>query len=77
MPMSQYIRDPRAQIGTSLLEVPTVSVLTFDDAALPRRRLRPRPGHTFPEGYLGASGWLARQSSGRAGPGLAPRKSDA
>ena len=31
MPMSEYIRDLRAQIGTSLLEVPTVSVLTFDD----------------------------------------------
>lgn len=30
MPMSEYIRDLRARIGSSLLEVPTVSVLTFD-----------------------------------------------
>jgi len=31
MPMSAYIRDLRARIGTSVLEVPTVSVITFDD----------------------------------------------
>ena len=31
MPMSDYIRDLRARIGTTLLEIPTVSVLTFDD----------------------------------------------
>ena len=30
MPMSDYIRDLRAKIGTTVLEVPTVSVLTFD-----------------------------------------------
>ena len=32
MPMSDYIRCLRAMIGTTVLEVPTVSVLTFDDA---------------------------------------------
>ena len=32
MPMSDYIRRLRAKIGTTVLEVPTVSVLTFDDA---------------------------------------------
>jgi ADP-ribose pyrophosphatase YjhB (NUDIX family) len=32
MPMSDYIRRLRAMIGTTVLEVPTVSVLTFDDA---------------------------------------------
>jgi ADP-ribose pyrophosphatase YjhB (NUDIX family) len=31
MPMSDYIRDLRAKIGTTVLEVPTVSVLTFDE----------------------------------------------
>lgn len=31
MPMSAYIRGLRARIGTSVLEVPTVSVITFDD----------------------------------------------
>ena len=29
--MSEYIRDLRARIGSTVLEVPTVSVLTFDD----------------------------------------------
>ena len=29
--MSEYIRDLRAKIGTTVLEVPTVAVLTFDD----------------------------------------------
>jgi len=32
MPMSDYIHRLRAMIGTTVLEVPTVSVLTFDDA---------------------------------------------
>lgn len=32
MPMSDYIRRLRSMIGTTVLEVPTVSVLTFDDA---------------------------------------------
>ena len=32
MPMSDYIRGLRAMIGTTVLEVPTVSVLAFDDA---------------------------------------------
>lgn len=31
MPMSDYIRDLRARIGTTVLEIPTVSVLTFDE----------------------------------------------
>jgi ADP-ribose pyrophosphatase YjhB (NUDIX family) len=31
MPMSDYIRDLRSKIGTTLLQVPTVSVLTFDE----------------------------------------------
>src|SRR6266704_1628839 len=31
MPMSDYIRGLREKIGTTLLEVPTVSVLTFDE----------------------------------------------
>jgi 8-oxo-dGTP pyrophosphatase MutT (NUDIX family) len=35
MPMSDYMRGLRASIGTTVLEVPTVSVLTFDD----RRRV--------------------------------------
>jgi 8-oxo-dGTP pyrophosphatase MutT (NUDIX family) len=29
--MSDYVRDLRAKIGTTVLEIPTVSVLTFDD----------------------------------------------
>jgi ADP-ribose pyrophosphatase YjhB (NUDIX family) len=33
MPMSDYIRSLREKIGTTVLEVPTVSVLTFDDRA--------------------------------------------
>ena len=32
MPMSDYIHRLRAMIGTTVLEVPPVSVLTFDDA---------------------------------------------
>lgn len=32
MPMSDYIRRLRSMIGTAVLEVPTVSILTFDDA---------------------------------------------
>lgn len=32
MPMSDYIRDLRAKIGTTVLEIPTVSILTFDSA---------------------------------------------
>src|SRR5207244_11054223 len=35
MPMSDYMRDLRAKVGTTVVEVPTVSVLTFDD----RRRV--------------------------------------
>src|SRR5204862_4984517 len=31
MPMSAYVRGLREKIGTTLLEVPTVSVLTFDE----------------------------------------------
>jgi len=31
MPMSEYVRALRAKVGTSLLEVPTVSVLTLDE----------------------------------------------
>ena len=31
MPMSDYIRNLRGMIGTTVLEVPTVSVLTFDE----------------------------------------------
>jgi ADP-ribose pyrophosphatase YjhB (NUDIX family) len=31
MPMSEYIRSLREKIGTTVLEVPTVSILTFDD----------------------------------------------
>jgi ADP-ribose pyrophosphatase YjhB (NUDIX family) len=31
MPMSDYIRRLRSMIGTTVLEVPTVSILTFDD----------------------------------------------
>lgn len=31
MPMSEYIRSLREKIGTMVLEVPTASVLTFDD----------------------------------------------
>ena len=30
MPMSPYVRGLRAMIGTTVLEVPSVSVLTFD-----------------------------------------------
>ena len=30
MPMSEYVRALRAKIGTTVLEVPTVSVITFD-----------------------------------------------
>ena len=29
--MSEYVRDLRAKVGTTVLEVPTVAVLTFDD----------------------------------------------
>lgn len=32
MPMSDYIRDLRTKIGTTVLEIPTVSILTFDSA---------------------------------------------
>lgn len=32
MPMSEYVRDLRAKIGTTVLEVPTVAVLTFDES---------------------------------------------
>jgi ADP-ribose pyrophosphatase YjhB (NUDIX family) len=35
MPMSDYVRALRAKIGTAVLEIPTVSILTFDD----RRRV--------------------------------------
>jgi 8-oxo-dGTP pyrophosphatase MutT (NUDIX family) len=31
MPMSDYVRGLRQKIGTTVLEIPTVSVLTFDD----------------------------------------------
>ena len=31
MPMSDYIRRLRSMIGTTVLEVPTVSIITFDD----------------------------------------------
>ncbi len=31
MPISDYIRNLRAKVGTTVLEVPTVAVLTFDD----------------------------------------------
>jgi ADP-ribose pyrophosphatase YjhB (NUDIX family) len=31
MPMSKYVRDLRAKIGTTVLEIPTVSVLAFDE----------------------------------------------
>lgn len=31
MPMSEYIRDLRARIGTRVLGVPTVAILTFDE----------------------------------------------
>src|SRR5213078_1150440 len=31
MPMSDYMRDLRAKLGTTVVEIPTVSVLTFDD----------------------------------------------
>lgn len=31
MPMPEYVRSLRAKVGDALLEVPTVSVLTFDD----------------------------------------------
>lgn len=32
MPMSDYVRDLRAKIGTTVLETPTVAVLTFDES---------------------------------------------
>ena len=32
MPMSEYMRRLRAMVGTTVLEVPTVSVIAFDDA---------------------------------------------
>jgi 8-oxo-dGTP pyrophosphatase MutT (NUDIX family) len=32
MPMSDYMRKLRAMVGTTVLEVPTVSVVAFDDA---------------------------------------------
>jgi ADP-ribose pyrophosphatase YjhB (NUDIX family) len=32
MPMSEYVRRLRERIGTTVLEVPTVSILTFDDS---------------------------------------------
>ncbi len=32
MPMSNYIRALREKIGTAVLEIPTVSVLTFDES---------------------------------------------
>jgi len=35
MPMSDYVRALRAKVGTTVLEVPTVSILTFDE----RKRL--------------------------------------
>lgn len=35
MPMSEYMRGLRSKIGTAVLEVPTVSIITFDD----RRRV--------------------------------------
>ncbi len=31
MPMSPYMASTRAKIGTQLLAIPTVSVLTFDE----------------------------------------------
>src|SRR5947207_4693958 len=31
MPMSEYIRGLREKVGTTLIEVPTASVLTFDE----------------------------------------------
>jgi 8-oxo-dGTP pyrophosphatase MutT (NUDIX family) len=33
MPMSDYMRKLRSMVGTTVLEVPTVSVIAFDDAA--------------------------------------------
>ena len=35
MPMSEYVRELRAKIGTTVLEVPSVSILAFDE----RRRV--------------------------------------
>lgn len=32
MPMSDYMRDVRSKVGHTLLEIPSVSVLVFDDA---------------------------------------------
>jgi ADP-ribose pyrophosphatase YjhB (NUDIX family) len=32
MPMSEYVRDLRMKIGTTVLEVPTVSVIVFDES---------------------------------------------
>jgi len=32
VPMSEYVRGLRAKIGTTVLEIPTVSVLTFDQS---------------------------------------------
>ena len=31
MPMSEYVRDLRARIGTTVLEIPTAAVLVFDE----------------------------------------------
>src|SRR6266550_6614186 len=31
MPMSDYMRELRAKVGTTVVEIPTVSVLTFDN----------------------------------------------
>ena len=33
MPMSAYIRDLREKIGTTVLEIPTVSIVTLDERA--------------------------------------------
>lgn len=32
MPMSEYVRELRAKVGTTVLEVPSVSILIFDEA---------------------------------------------
>jgi len=32
MPMSNYVRNLRAKIGTTVLEIPTASVIVFDEA---------------------------------------------
>jgi len=31
MPMSDYVRELRAKVGTTVIEIPTVSILTFDN----------------------------------------------